>query len=290
MDRNRLLRLAGGARGRRAFTLVEMLVVSALIALFAGLAVFSITTQLDQNRKKAAVAECRQIATAMSFAHDDLSFFPKICFLKFNYDNLNAAAVNLGLTPSAIEYHSHFIPQIETKLQKNWKGIYMTNSVDRTVDMTFRYASQQGGAAGPSATMKWPADPWGNPYVAYLLKITGTGNLSQPEIKFIEKTGEDPDFFAGIVSYGRDGVPGLGEEDYQRGDLITGREPYRLFTRTAPGKFTMLNEDEYNASVAPALAGNPTRVDMFIAKPDTPAPDGRPRTLEGNTSDRVYQF
>src|SRR5688572_29195394 len=90
MDRNGLLRLHGGMQRRRGFTLVEMLVVSALIALFAGLAVFSITTQLEQNRKKAAVAECRQIATAMSFAHQDLSFFPKLCLLRFNYNELLA--------------------------------------------------------------------------------------------------------------------------------------------------------------------------------------------------------
>ena len=62
---------------RRAFTLVEMLIVAALIALFAGLAVFNVTEQYELNKQKAAVAECRQIGTSMNFALQDLGFFPK---------------------------------------------------------------------------------------------------------------------------------------------------------------------------------------------------------------------
>ena len=68
------------------FTLIEMLVVAALIAIFAGLAVFNIVEQLNREKEKAALAEARSIATAMSFAYDDLGFFPKLCFLRFGVD------------------------------------------------------------------------------------------------------------------------------------------------------------------------------------------------------------
>ncbi|MGB9692764.1 MAG: type II secretion system protein, partial [Candidatus Sumerlaeaceae bacterium] len=72
-----------GRYSRKGFTLAEMLIVAALIALFSGLFIFSIETQYTLNKQKASVAECRQIATAMSFAQQDMGFFPKMCFLRF---------------------------------------------------------------------------------------------------------------------------------------------------------------------------------------------------------------
>ncbi len=75
-------------RRNRGFTLIEMLIVAALIAIFSALAVFNISEQLNISKGKAAVAECRSIATAMSFAHDDLGFYPKIGFLRYGFDEL----------------------------------------------------------------------------------------------------------------------------------------------------------------------------------------------------------
>lgn len=275
----RLPRVSGRTKG---FTLVEMLVVSALIALFAGLAVFSITTQLEQNKKKAAVAECRQIATAMSFAQQDLGFFPKLSFLKFNVPSIKEALTGLPLTTGALDYYGYPIPGLSPlMLDRKWKGVYMTNNPDRLVDMTI----QTGGSPG-TREMRWPADPWGNPYVAYLLSTTRPRDQSQPTQQFLQSSGEEADYFAGIVSYGRNGVPGLGDNDL--GSVAAqNRLGLRLYTGNyGSGKFALLPVSEFAASNPNAAL----RRDVFLPSPSGTTDPVGPHSLDPGSDDRVYQF
>src|SRR5688572_24721218 len=113
---------------RRGFTLVEMLVVAALIAIFAGLAVFAITAELERNKQKAAAAEARNIATALSFAYDDLGIFPRIGLLHFNQDVLLQYLISGGAGNDALEYHGYPIGNPEPKIKSSWKQNYLAAS------------------------------------------------------------------------------------------------------------------------------------------------------------------
>lgn len=260
---------------------MEMLVVSALIALFSGLAVFAITTQLEQNKKKAAVAECRQIATAMSFAHQDLGFFPKFCFMKFNFQNIAQFLIGASVPANtgAVEYHGHAVPNLGLKLRNSWKGVYMTQNPDRLVKMVFNTESGQ-------LTMPWPADPWGNPYVAYLIHtekpVAGRPNAVQ---KFLQNSGQDANYYAGITSYGRNTVPGLGDDAVNEPDKINQRKPLRLYQApdgTPPGTFFLLTPAQYTDD----------KMQVFLPSASgTTGYDGLgPNSLDKGSDDRVYQF
>lgn len=260
--------------GQKGFTLAEMLIVAALIALFSGIAIFSIETQYTLNKQKAAVAECRQIATAMSFAQQDLGFYPKICFLRHNSINLISLLTGMGF--DAVEYHSYPIGDLQSRLLKQWKGPYAAFSQDRLIRMQFTSNSV-------TKEFDWPADPFGNPYVAYFITTDppGPGN---PTIRhrFISNAGEKPNEFAGIVSYGRNRVPGLG--DMPDPPAVNTRKGYRLYTETAnPRLFTLLGPTDYNAF--------PGLVNMILIDPLAPPVDTLgPRIRETGSDDRYVEF
>jgi hypothetical protein len=260
-----------------------MLIVAALISLFAGLALFSVQSALEQNKQKAAVAECRQIATAVGFAYQDMGFFPKLAFLRFNSTNLLQF-----LTPSpttlvnGLEANSYFVGNLENRIVKNWKGIYSALNQQRLVRMQFESAVETVNNPGiPSGTatlvVDWPADPWGNPYTLYLVKtLPADINNPNPRESFLENSGDRPNYFAGIVSYGRNGVPGLGDEPppVER----TARIPLRMYEQIDPLNFRLLNPSELTQG----------RLDMII---NSATPDPlRPRIREVGSDDRYAEF
>src|SRR5690606_28279853 len=68
-------------RNQKAFTLVELVIVGALIAIFSGIAIFGVQAQFRNNQRKAIIGETRHVAIALDFAFNDVGFFPKLCFL-----------------------------------------------------------------------------------------------------------------------------------------------------------------------------------------------------------------
>jgi prepilin-type N-terminal cleavage/methylation domain-containing protein len=265
----------------RGFTLAEMLIVAALISLFSGLFIFSIETQFTLNKQKAAVAECRQIATSMSFAQQDLGFFPKICFLRYNSTNLISLLSGMGY--DAVEYHSLSVGDLQTRLIKQWKGQYAAFAQDRTVRMQFV-------SNGQTREFDWPADPFGNPYVAYFITTDPPSGGNAVKHRFIWNAGERPKEFAGIVSYGRNRVPGLGDMPDQAS--VNVRKAYRLYNDTAnPRLFQLLQ-----AGTDPTGNSNPYnmpngRLNMILLDPLAGSVDNLgPRIRETGADDRYVEF
>ncbi len=83
-------------KATRAFTLIELLIVGALIALFAGLAIFGAQQAYLDNQRKAMIGEARQVATSLDLAYADVNFFPALCFLDKSLTNLFVTAQQSG--------------------------------------------------------------------------------------------------------------------------------------------------------------------------------------------------
>ncbi len=203
-------------KSQQGFTLVEIFVVGVLISLFAGLAIFGVQQQFKDNLRKASIGEVRQIATALSFAKQDLDFLPRICFIELSQK---------GLSDYVFSYnHVHTMGfqsyQLASRVAMDWKGAYAASSLSRN-----RISQGRGGIirmACPDTTpgtgadlfpgsnapvFDWPADPWGSPYVVYVIKNHWDGSKYIP--RFIEDPWEEGDRFTAVVSYGPNKVPGL---------------------------------------------------------------------------------
>src|SRR5262245_38345196 len=63
-------------RGSEGFTLVELLVVVAIIGVIAAIAIPALQTALDKSKQRASMADMRSIATGIQLYEIDHSIFP----------------------------------------------------------------------------------------------------------------------------------------------------------------------------------------------------------------------
>ncbi|MBI3737182.1 prepilin-type N-terminal cleavage/methylation domain-containing protein [Candidatus Sumerlaeota bacterium] len=219
-----------GLRPRRArggFTLVEIMIVAALIALLSGIAIFSINEFYNNNIRKAVIGEANQLATALSFAHDDVQFFPRLQYL-------NAPRSLIFVTPcTGVQSATEVLPGMDyygflpggtpatfSRINAGWSGPYMGVSMTRNrssrgsrsgmVKMRLPdvYYSLSGCTTQDKySIVDWPADVWGNPYVLYQMK-SGTDVNGFRIPVFIDRETEEGDYLNAVVSYGKNKFPG----------------------------------------------------------------------------------
>lgn len=227
---------------RQGFTLIEILIVGALLSLLAGIAIFNISEMYQNNMKKAAVGEVKNLATACAMAQQDIGFVPK-----FNY--LTTPAQYITTSAAAPHIRADFDYMGFINPNNDW-DINTTSITSRfTTRGYYAFSSTRGGlnrgkggivkvrlpslATGTPAgqddlegsLVDWPADPWGNPYVLYQLKVNKPAagqpaNPDEPKWKFIESLKEDADYMMAVVSYGPNGIPGAVWEKRSSGDLF----------------------------------------------------------------------
>lgn len=228
----------------KGFTLLEIIVVAALIAMFSGLATFGIQQMLANSKLKAVIGEARQVGTALIFAHQDVGFYPKIGYLmhnkdlinnRFGFERIHTMGFDLSSSKGQFTYNK-------------WNGPYFAASVTRN-QLSQRFDGLVTMQLPPdSEPMAWPADQWGNPYVLYLFKYDEVEDTWH----FIDNLGEDPDFWGAVVSYGPNRVPGSITE----GETFDGLRQYCLyeqpdsrnpiFTALEPEEYTQQREDMYS--------------------------------------------
>ncbi len=202
----------------RGFTLVEILIVSSLITLLSGIAIFSINEMYNSNIRKATVAECFQLASALSFAENDVAFFPRVHHLNVSIKLLTGGSTTL-ITPRLDNYgYLSAQPPILRRIQSGWRGPYMGTSPPR--DRGFRgrggFIKMRLPDLGPGfdaiSLVDWPADPYAQPYLHYQFKtdFSPPAGVNFP-YAIISSESDEPDFLNATVSYGRNGIPGGNE-------------------------------------------------------------------------------
>lgn len=256
---------------RRGFTLVELVIVASLIAIFSGLAVFSIQQQFRNNQVKATIAESRQIATAIDLAKLDVSIFPKLCWLNQSETGMRFIGVQLfGTGPASAQIYNFMeINQRSTferafSISSGWKGPYFALSQSRGgvaqgrggfVNMIL--PEFQTNAAGVDG-FKWPADVYGTPYCVYQLSIDRDNQtlffINDDAVKGTNPTFQG-DFVNAVVSYGPNQVPG-GGNNFRTAvvNQTAGPAARRLFFQPATTQFIYLEEADFQGSSGSYLA------------------------------------
>ena len=240
----------------KGFTLVEILIVAALIALFSGMAIISTSYLVQQSKRKAAVADARTLASVLSISHMNLGFFPKLCYLSMPRAEIQNAEAPPKLQPDfdVMGYNS---PSIHpNSVVDAWGGPYYPSPASRkSITGGKGYSAQMQmptmQSDGTPKVVDWPADPWGNPYVVYLLYWTPVSpDNPSSQMKWITSPTVTPDCLAIVVSYGPDGMPGSPCDPKNLVTLRKQSEPFKLY-RQVGEKFFALKPEEYGPPVNP---------------------------------------
>jgi prepilin-type N-terminal cleavage/methylation domain-containing protein len=217
----------------RGFTLIEIMIVAALLAIFAGIAIFGARQMYNHNRRKAMFDETRQIGAALSLARDDLGFFPRIYLLDFPLSMVSYQTANNNVKmvrPAFDTYgmYSSVGPQANM-IANQWRGPYMPFSSSkgainfaskafvkmRLSDREFQ--SFKGPNGEDLSVVSWPTDTWNNPYVFYEIysdpKLVSTANPAG--LRLIRTPTEIGNYFTAVVSYGPNRFPGGIREEKQ---------------------------------------------------------------------------
>jgi type II secretory pathway pseudopilin PulG len=265
-------------RSSSGFTLIEILVICAILAILTSLLTINVRETMQQTERKASFADARSVANALTTAYFDIGFFPRVGYLNFAVPELKVIAGSAAVLPKSFDAMGFPDDRLAGKIgavYANWGkgGSYLTISAERSNLVA-------GGSGGylckmnvPDLTtvgyspLTWPADPWGNPYVVYLVKVldgttpVGPGGAvttaSGMQCSWIASPSEEPTYKALVVSYGPNGFPG-GPAD---GKLPAGKtvdgllNTYGLFRTTGtPNRFTALRSSELSAAQIKALS------------------------------------
>lgn len=261
---------------RRGFTLLEILIVASLIGLFASLALFSIQQMYDQNREKLMFPEAQQIGTALSFARDDIGFYPRIHLLREPIPFLIADAPGGRIVRPHFDTYGFLTATVRADvIESKWGGPYGVKAqrnlsqgqrsyvkmrLPDTLNVgAFRGLFQQQSGADISL-VDWPADTWANPWMVYHVTVDRQPNGS---VRYrIAQPGESGDFFNAVVSYGRNRVPGgnmetelndaayfqflLDNRMYLDGDAVGGTAEYTLKVVSSAAPGAQIDQDNFS--------------------------------------------
>jgi prepilin-type N-terminal cleavage/methylation domain-containing protein len=286
---------ASSARSRSGFTLIEILIVGAIIALFAGLAIFAAQAFYQNTTRKAIQDETKSIGTALAHARDDVGFFPRLHLLGSLFSQLDplGAVLRPGLDTYGFMVaggrlaDGRNVPFSEATWRPPYTSVVEARRLFaqgsrllvkvRLIDPGTRSYSIPGSNEEVSL-VDWPADIWGNPYVVYLVTDGGAPNQNTNPLglRMISHPLENPKYWAAVVSYGPNGVPGGLDEDINIQQAGTAAyKQYkmdflfnaRLFVRGDTVTGTGVNRDRFAAQGQPVYTmkcANPEQASVGV--------------------------
>jgi prepilin-type N-terminal cleavage/methylation domain-containing protein len=161
--------------GRQGFTLIEVIVVIAIVAILSAILTPTITKNIDDSKRARAVNECQVIAASATSFYKDMGMWPARANATDNYLYLL--------------YGDGRIPANAGGGSQYWTGLWGAGREDTFTNQLIANTPTATGTPypstgdlswrGPYAT-EYKADPWGNRYalnVAYL-HMVGLNNAA----------------------------------------------------------------------------------------------------------------
>lgn len=290
---------------RGGFTLIEILIVGALIVLFSGLAIINMQRFFDDASRKAMFGEAKEIATAMSFAHNDLGYYPRIPVLGLPATLVTFTQGGVQFLRPGFDTYGYFpalTPQA-ANVATVWKGPYLGISnqhntvLVRLTDSALRQVPATGPGGDDFSLIRWPADKWGHPWMIYLVKSDpAAATANNPlGLRLINSPTEEADYMTAVVSYGPNGFPG-GNDQTQFTDpniMTTVLQPGALFV---PGDVTGQNVAQFSlksfSSTNPTTLITPSTFNPLLAQSlkNGAATLNTGGILDSNVDDVVIRF
>lgn len=232
------------ARSRSGFTLIEILIIAALIAILSGIAVISIQFLVVDAKRKAALGDLKTIAHGITIAQYDQSFFPRIGYMCYPAEELAGFAKSpltggAATLPPDFQYSGINFDPIAPQVYAKWKGPYFPKSTGRSIISTggvgyvvkMRMPSTNGNDA---IILDWPADPFGNPYVMYLVHVARNAGSTTNAYQ-LATPGLEPNAVAVVVSYGSNQVPGGSSDANKVAPFREQAEGFRFYDEDTSG-------------------------------------------------------
>jgi general secretion pathway protein G len=180
-----------GSRTNAGFTLVEVIVVIAVVLLLSGIAVPLISKYMDDARIGRAKAECNTLASAFTAFYRDIGRFPTRNSTGTE-NHLYVLFSGTATAPTASPWTT--VPNFWTWYSSG-RGDQMVNHL-----LTNTPGGQTAGAYATTGDLRWrgpylsaaPLDPWGRPYVATIIgAFNGTATNNNYKRVFVLSAGPD---------------------------------------------------------------------------------------------------
>lgn len=176
--------------GNAGFTLVEVIVVLAVVLLLTGIAVPMISGYMNDGRRARAEAEVKVVASAVTSFYKDVGVWPAR-----SSAGTNNVLYTLCSGPSLPTTN----PFTNNNAMRTW---LMDGTHGDTLDnhlLTNTPGGSQGGAYPTTGSVRWrgpysaggtPLDPWGRPYLVTVRSGTST-NATNYKRLFVLSAGPD---------------------------------------------------------------------------------------------------
>ncbi|GAB4146703.1 MAG: hypothetical protein Fur0037_14780 [Planctomycetota bacterium] len=166
------------ARTRAGFTLVEVIVVLAVVLLLTGIAVPMISGYMEDGRRARAAAEVKVLASSIASFYKDVGTYPT------RNSSGTAGGINLLVSGSSLPSSS---PWIGNSAFATWATSSSTADVMDNQLLANTPGGQSSAAYPTTGSNRWrgpylagpsPLDPWGRPYIANVISSFSTNSTN----------------------------------------------------------------------------------------------------------------